>query len=43
MEHTLPKSCHPHAIAHFDVGRSMFDVGRSQKLPRDAGTMYIVT
>ncbi len=31
MEHTLPKSCHPHAFAHFDVGRSMFDVGCSQK------------
>ncbi len=31
MEHTLSKSCHPHAFAHFDVGRSMFDVGRSQK------------
>ncbi len=31
MEHTLSKSCQPHVFAHFDVGRSMFDVGSSQK------------
>ncbi len=42
VEHTLPKSCHPHAFAHFDVGRSMFDVGRSQKrvAPRDVASLH---
>ncbi len=46
MEHTLPESSHPHAFAHFDVGRSQKrepskNVAAHRKEPNDATTVFL--